>query len=135
MISKWETGIDRFAARFPGAARSLEAGRAQGSSGGLRAALGRLPATSFPKVFSLVHVLIEVFAVMVMSIYLALQPGVYSEWLIALFPPVHRDLIRDVLRDLADALRSYIVAQLLAMAVLGCLDGASDSTCWTFRTG
>jgi predicted PurR-regulated permease PerM len=32
---------------------------------------------------------------------------------------VHRDLIRDVLRDLADALRSYIVAQLLAMAILG----------------
>jgi predicted PurR-regulated permease PerM len=54
-----------------------------------------------------------------MSIYLALQPGVYREWLIALFPPVHRDLIRDVLRDLADALRSYIVAQLLAMAILG----------------
>jgi predicted PurR-regulated permease PerM len=46
---------------------------------------------------------------------------VYREWLIALFPPVHRDLIRDVLRDLADALRSYIVAMLLAMAVLGAL--------------
>jgi predicted PurR-regulated permease PerM len=54
-----------------------------------------------------------------MSIYLALQPGVYREWLIALFPPVHRDLVRDVLRDLADALRAYIVAQLTAMAVLG----------------
>jgi len=56
--------------------------------------------------------------VMVMSIYLALQPGVYREWIIALFPPVHRDLVRDVLRDLADALRSYIVAQLLAMTIL-----------------
>jgi len=31
---------------------------------------------------------------------------------------VHRDLVRDVLRDLADALRSYIVAQLLAMTIL-----------------
>jgi predicted PurR-regulated permease PerM len=41
--------------------------------------------------------------------------------LIALFPPVHRDLIRDVLRDLADALRAYIVAQLTTMSVLAAL--------------
>jgi predicted PurR-regulated permease PerM len=74
-----------------------------------------------PKVFTAVNALIEVFAVFVMSIYLALQPGVYREWLIALFPPVHRDLIRDVLRDLADALRAYIVAQLKTMSVLAAL--------------
>jgi predicted PurR-regulated permease PerM len=59
--------------------------------------------------------------VIVMSIYMALQPAVYREWVIALFPPVHRDLVRDVLRDLADTLRSYIVAQLTAMAVLAAL--------------
>lgn len=120
MISKWETGIDKFAARFPalgevwkpGEHRVLQAVYEQVSAGA---------GAVFPRVFSAVHVLIEVFAVMVMSIYLALQPGVYREWLIALFPPVHRDLIRDVLRDLADALRSYIVAMLLAMAVLGAL--------------
>lgn len=71
-----------------------------------------------PKVFGMVEVIIEVFAVLVMSIYLALQPGIYREWIIALFPPVHRDLVRDVLRDLANVLRSYIVAQLLAMTIL-----------------
>jgi len=117
MITKWETGLDNFAARFPalrevwrpGEHKVLHAVYDQVSSGA---------GDVVPKVFSFVEVLIEVFAVMVMSIYLALQPGVYREWLIALFPPVHRDLIRDVLRDLADALRSYIVAQLLAMTVL-----------------
>lgn len=118
MITKWESGIDVFARRFPalrevwrpGEHRFLHAIYDQLSTGA-----GEV----VPKVFSLVNVLIEIFAVFVMSIYLALQPGVYREWLIALFPPVHRDLIRDVLRDLADALRSYIVAQLTAMAVLG----------------
>jgi predicted PurR-regulated permease PerM len=74
-----------------------------------------------PKVLSFVHVMISTFAVGVMSIYLALQPGVYREWLIALFPPIHRDLVRDVLRDLADALRAYIVGQLLTMTVLAAL--------------
>jgi predicted PurR-regulated permease PerM len=118
MISSWETGLDKFAGRFPalrevwkpGEHKVLHAVYDQVSTGA-----GEV----FPKVFSLVNILIEIFAVFVMSIYLALQPGVYREWLIALFPPVHRDLIRDVLRDLADALRSYIVAQLLAMAILG----------------
>lgn len=118
MISSWENGIDKFVMRFPamrdvwqpGQHKFLHAIYDQVSSGASEV---------FPKVFSLVSVLIEVFAVFVMSIYLALQPGVYREWLIALFPPVHRDLVRDVLRDLADALRAYIVAQLLAMGILG----------------
>ena len=120
MIGKWETGIDKFAARFP----ALREVWKPGEHRVVQAVYEQLSAGAsmvVPKVFSFVHVLIEVFAVMVMSIYLALQPGVYREWLIALFPPVHRDLIRDVLRDLADALRSYIVAMLLAMAVLGAL--------------
>jgi predicted PurR-regulated permease PerM len=118
VISKWETGLDRFAARFP----ALREVWRPGEHKVLHAVYDQLSAGAgevVPKVFSAVSVLIEVFAVFVMSIYLALQPGVYREWLIALFPPVHRDLIRDVLRDLADALRSYIVAQLLAMAILG----------------
>ena len=29
-------------------------------------------------------------------------PALYREWLIALFPPIHRDLVRDVLTDLRD---------------------------------
>jgi predicted PurR-regulated permease PerM len=77
-----------------------------------------------PRVLGFVQVLIDCFAVVVMSIYLALQPGTYREWLIALFPPIHRDLVRDVLRDLADALRAYIVGQLLTMTVLASLTAA-----------
>jgi len=118
MINSWETGLDKFASRFP----ALREVWKPGEHKVLHAVYDQVSAGAgevFPKVFSLVNILIEIFAVFVMSIYLALQPGVYREWLIALFPPVHRDLIRDVLRDLADALRSYIVAQLLAMAILG----------------
>jgi predicted PurR-regulated permease PerM len=119
-ITRWEQGIDRFAARFP----ALRGVWTPGEHQALQAVYERLSTTAgdlVPKVFSIVTVLIDVFAVIVMSIYLALQPGVYREWLIALFPPVHRDLVRDVLRDLADTLRSYIVAQLTAMAVLAAL--------------
>ena len=64
---------------------------------------------------------ISVFAVGVMAIYLSVHPALYREWLIALFPPIHRDLVRDVLADLADSLRAYIVGQVLTMSFLGAL--------------
>ncbi len=122
-IETWEKGIDTFVARFP----SLRDVWKPGEHPLITAVYDQLAQqaeTLVPRVFSMVQVLIDCFAVGVMSIYLALQPGVYREWLIALFPPIHRDLVRDVLRDLAEALRAYIVGQLLAMTVLAALTAA-----------
>jgi predicted PurR-regulated permease PerM len=119
-IADWEKGIDHFITRFPGMREIWQ----PGEHTLLRAVYDQVAeqaSTVVPKVFSLVHVLISMFAVIVMSIYLALQPGIYREWLIALFPPIHRDLVRDVLRDLADALRAYIVGQLLTCSVLAAM--------------
>ena len=116
-ISEWEKGIDHFITRFPGMREIWQ----PGEHTILRAIYDQVASQAqsvVPKVFSLVEVMISVFAVLVMSIYLALQPGIYREWLIALFPPIHRDLVRDVLRDLADALRAYIVGQTLTCTVL-----------------
>jgi hypothetical protein len=56
-----------------------------------------------------------------MSIYLSINPVLYREWLIALFPPVHRELVRDVLGDISGQLRSWIVGQLTAMLVLAAM--------------
>jgi predicted PurR-regulated permease PerM len=119
-IADWEKGIDHFITRFPGMRQIWQ----PGEHTLLRAVYDQVASqasTVVPKVFSLVHVMISMFAVIVMSIYLALQPGIYREWLIALFPPIHRDLIRDVLGDLADALRAYIVGQLLTCTVLAAM--------------
>ncbi len=119
-INEWEKGIDHFVARFPGMRDIWQ----PGDHTLLRGVYDRVASqatTVVPKVFSLVNVMISMFAVIVMSIYLALQPGIYREWLIALFPPIHRDLVRDVLRDLADALRAYIVGQLLTSSVLAAM--------------
>ena len=122
-ISAWEAGIDRLVARFP-AMRDVWKPGEHPLVGALYDQAAGQAQLLVPRVFSMVHVLINCFAVGVMSIYLALQPGVYREWLIALFPPIHRDLVRDVLRDLGDALRAYIIAQLLAMTVLAALTAA-----------
>ena len=56
-----------------------------------------------------------------MGLYLALHPALYREWLIALFPPIHRDLVRDILTECGQSLRAYIVGLLLTMTFLGTL--------------
>ena len=74
-----------------------------------------------PRVFGVLEVVATLFSVIVMAIYLAIEPAIYREWVVALFPPQHRDLVRDVASDLGMKLRDYIVAQLLTMFILGAL--------------
>jgi predicted PurR-regulated permease PerM len=120
-ITSWESGIDSLADRLPGM-RDLVGNKGEHRT--LIAAYDQVTGLfgSIPtKVFEIVHVAINIFAVGVMAIYLSAHPALYREWLIALFPPIHRDLVRDVLSELADSLRAYIVGQLLAMSFLGAL--------------
>ena len=119
-VAAWEARLEGFLARIPGLAttfgtgehRLLEAAWTQ---------VGSYFQNVVPKLVGLVHGAISLFAVLVMGIYLALYPSLYREWLIALFHPVHRDLVRDVLSDTGDTLRRWIVGQLLAMTILAVL--------------
>jgi predicted PurR-regulated permease PerM len=121
VIAAWEKGIDDLALKFPALGSVIgkpgEHKTLQAAYGQLSGVLGSVPT----KLLEIVHAAINIFAVGVMSIYLSLHPSLYREWLIALFPPVHRDLVRDVLADLADSLRSYIVGQVLTMTFLGAI--------------
>ena len=74
--------------------------------------------TLLPRVFGLLHIAIDGFALMVMSLYLARRPADYREWMIALFPPQHRELVRDVMLEVARDLRAWITGQLLGMVIL-----------------
>jgi predicted PurR-regulated permease PerM len=119
-IASWEQGLDNLATRFP----FLKDAIGTEDNRIISAVYHRVESMFgdvVPRVFSLVHAAIDVFAVGVMGIYLSLHPALYREWLIALFPPLHRDLVRDVLGDLGNTLRSYIVGQLTAMGVLAAL--------------
>ncbi|HVE79853.1 MAG TPA: AI-2E family transporter [Gemmatimonadaceae bacterium] len=119
-MEQWESSIERSAAKIPALGEVVQPGEHR-----LLNAAYEQVANTFegvvPRVFSILHAAISFFSVVVMSIYLTLQPGVYREWLIALFPPLHRDLVRDVLSDLGDQLRKWIVGQLLAMLILAVL--------------
>ena len=119
-ITGWEAGLERWMVKYPGLREIV----GPGDHRILRAVYDRIAETFgdvVPRAFGLVHAAINIFAVGVMGIYLSLHPALYREWLIALFPPIHRDLVRDVLDDLASALRSWLVGQLLAMFFLAAL--------------
>ena len=119
-ITGWEDSLERTISRVPalrefwppGQHKILEALYAEVSG-----TFSTLPT----RVLSVVQGAISIFSISVIAIYLSLHPALYREWLIALFPPIHRDLVRDVLSDLGDTLRSYIVGQLLVMAFLAAL--------------
>lgn len=119
-IQSWETKLAQIVTRIP----ALQEVWKPGQDTILKTIYEKLSGTFqglVPQVFSLVHVGVNVFSVGVMGLYLALTPGVYREWLIALFPPLHRDLVRDVSADLGTTLRAWVVAQLMAMFILAVL--------------
>ena len=119
-ITGWEGSIERAVNRVP----ALREFWPPGEHKILAAVYNEFSSTfaSIPtRVLSVVEGAISLFSIAVIAIYLSLHPALYREWLIALFPPIHRDLVRDLLGDLGDTLRSYIVGQLLVMAFLAAL--------------
>ena len=119
-ILRWDSAIDQALARNP-ALRSLW------NPGQHRVLLAVYEQASryftdvLPKLFGALGFTIEIVSVAIMGVYLTLHPGLYREYLIALFPPLHRDLVRNVLADLSRTLRSWIVGQLTSMTLLGVL--------------
>lgn len=85
------------------------------------ATIGAYFTNLFPYVYTFLHLLILLVSVLVMGIYMTLRPMVYEVGFIRMIPPVHRDLGRDILRELSMTLRAWIVGQLIAMVFLGVL--------------
>jgi predicted PurR-regulated permease PerM len=118
-IKTWQDAIARLTVRYPmlGEATSGKGEFIGAIVGQLQSAVSNV----VPTVVNIGHQVVNVVSILVMGIYLSLYPSLYREWLIAIFPPVHRDVVRDVLADMATTLRSWIAAQAIAMFILGLL--------------
>ena len=119
-IVGWEGAIDRLAARIPALSSVYTPGQHKLILAVYQQVTGQFGSV-VPKVIGMVELAISLFSVFVMGLYLALHPALYREWLIALFPPIHRDLVRDILTECGQSLRAYIVGLLLTMTFLGSL--------------
>lgn len=122
-IAEWDAQLRELARRNRAIGQMLSP--LQKESGGFAGAImqqvGGYLHGVVPYVFGGIHAVVSVFGIFVMGIYLALRPATYREGFILLAPPIHRELVRDILSDLGRTLRAYIVGQLAAMAILGFL--------------
>ena len=119
-LSALDQNINRLARSIPVLGRNVAAG---GTPGILATALndifGFLRGAAVPYFRGGVEFLIEGVSVLVMAVYLARHPKVYTEGLVAIVPPRHRRLAHDVLTDLGITLRAWVVGQIIAMVFLG----------------
>lgn len=85
---------------------------------------GGMPGTSIvSQVFSAASVtftsLTEFLLVLILGIYLAVEPGTYLRGLLHLVPPKRRERVRDILLEIAHTLRDWLLGQLVAMTIVG----------------
>jgi predicted PurR-regulated permease PerM len=119
-VPAWESRLEALLISIPGIGESVRPGEHQ------LVALALDEAKSYagevvPRVFGILHGVINLVSILVMALYLALRPDIYQDLFITLVPPRHREAARDVIVSATVALRAWTFAQLLAMLVLGAL--------------
>lgn len=121
-LERWESQLQEAAEDRP-MVRDVLGQLEEGETyvGTVVAEIGTFFRGAVPYLFTGVRFMIHLASVLVMGVYMALRPGLYREGLIVLAPPVHRELVRDILVDLGATLRAWIVGQLFTMVALGLL--------------
>jgi predicted PurR-regulated permease PerM len=122
MAASWDAQLSALAARSEFAGQVLGQ-REPGESyvGGYFGQIGGYFQNVVPYLFHGVTFAIHFVSVLVMGLYMALRPAVYREGFILLAPPIHRELVRDIMVDLGRTLRAWLVGQLIGMVFLGIL--------------
>lgn len=122
LVARWDNQLRELAERSDFMAQVLgNLGQDESYLGGFVGQIGETVRDAVPIVFSGFQFFIHFVSVLVMGIYFALRPGMYRDGFILLAPPVHRELVRDILNELGNVLRAWIGGQILAMIVLGVL--------------
>lgn len=123
-LASLDTNLNEFIGSIPVLRRGITPG-ADGQPGVLANALseilGFLRGAAVPYLKGGIEVLIEGVSVLVMAIFLARHPHVYSDGVVALTPPPRRPLARAILRDLNVTIRAWVIGQIIAMVLLAAL--------------
>ena len=121
-LSELDQSINRLIRAIPLLRRGVTEG---GTPGLLATALnemfGFLRGALVPYLKGGIELIIEGVSVFVMALYMARNPGIYLDGVIALVPPERRELARIILYDLRITLRAWVVGQLIAMVLLAAL--------------
>jgi predicted PurR-regulated permease PerM len=122
LMARWEADLLALSDSSPFVAQLLgNLDEGESYTGRIVAQVGGYFGNVMPYLFSGVTFAIHLISVLVMGMYMALRPSLYREGFILLAPPVHRELVRDILNEIGRTLKAWIVGQLLGMFVLGAL--------------
>ena len=114
--------LARWARQYPTLARTELANPSSGLVAGLIAdAVGFVRGSFLGYVRGGGKVFIEGASVLVMALYMARQPRLYSNGLNSLISPRYRTIAARIAQDVSMTLRAWVVGQLLAMGVLAFL--------------
>jgi predicted PurR-regulated permease PerM len=125
-IAAWLVGdtlanqFGQLADQLPAALDKVRAWLAQNAAG--RALLGSLDAADGTAITTL-GAMTNVLVVLVLGIYLAVDPGLYRRGALRLLPPAHRARAAETLGAIVDALRKWLGGAAVAMLVVGCVTG------------
>ncbi len=121
-LSELDQSVNRLFLRIP----VLRRGVTEGGSPGLLATslneiFGVLRGALVPYLKGGLELVIKGVSVFVMALYLARNPRIYLDGLVALVPPSQRRLSRLILYDLRVTLKAWVVGQIIAMVLLAAL--------------
>ena len=123
-LTDLDTNINALMRSIPVLRRGATPG-AEGQPGILASSLGEilgfLRGAAVPYLKGGVEFLIEGVSVLVMAIFLARHPMVYTDGVVALVPPRRRALAWAILTDLNSTLRAWVLGQIIAMVLLAAL--------------
>lgn len=120
-VTAWQQRLGMLVERFPALEPFVGGDRQQEVVDAIMGQAESLVAGLFPQVFNLAHGLINLVSVLVMALYLARTPQLYTDFVVALTPPRHRETARGILAAMGTTLKSWVFAQLFNMFVLGFL--------------
>lgn len=120
-IEAWQAWLERMVFRFPALEPFVGGERKQDVIDAVLSQVESFAGGVVPKVFEILHGLINIVSVGVMAIYFARNPQLYIDTVVGWAPPKHRTATREVLFAMGDSLQSWVLAQILNMTVLGIL--------------
>jgi predicted PurR-regulated permease PerM len=98
-------------------------GGAGGGGGGALGEVGAAAERAFSVAGSVVAGLTELGIILILGLYLAIDPGLYLRGFLRLLPLARRPRARVILLEMAHTLRDWLLGQLVAMATVGALTG------------
>jgi predicted PurR-regulated permease PerM len=117
----WGRQLFRLLDRFTGATGGSGGG---GGGGGVAAPTTQIVRRATDLLSSTLGVVLDLLIILFLGIYLAAQPGLYVDGLASLFPPARRARVCQVLHELGETLRWWLIAQGVDMLVIGALTWA-----------